>query len=284
MDATDKYSIIIPTRGTGDAYLLFIKYGLKLYEKYLNKNDIYEFIITCPKDYYTTVCNDIKIYDMPFKIYTDDDIIDPKYMNSIGWSKQQIIKLNICNFIKTKYYLILDDDIFIMKKLSIKDFFDEHGKIYYSYEGYPDNISNSFANCHIWINSSCEAIGVDIDYIKAQNNIMGVTPQLFSTEIVKKMLEYIGEDWELKIIVNLASEFQLYWNYLIKTNQTYLYKPYNKLYRNDENINIITTSNEYEINTRVKRAFETSETIFMVIQSHFKFSYSVIENSLLPFI
>jgi len=288
MNTTNKnqYSIIVPTRGTGDAYLLFIKYGLKLYEKYLNKNDIYEFIITCPKDNYTAVCNDIVNYDIPFKIYMDDDIIDQKYMNSIGWSKQQIIKLNICKFIKTEYYLILDDDIFMLKNLYIEDFFDDDGKIYYSYECYPgcsNNINNTFANCHIWIDSSCEAIGIDIDYIKTQNNIMGVTPQFFSTEIVKNMLEYIGDNWELKIIVNFASEFQLYWNYLIKTNQTELYKPCNKLYKNDENINIITPSNEYEINSRIKMAFEKGETTFMVIQSHFKYPYSVIENSLLPF-
>ena len=30
-------------------------------------------------------------------------------------------------------------------------------------------------------------------------------------------------------------------------------------------------------------AFEKGETTFMVIQSHFKYPYSVIENSLLPF-
>jgi hypothetical protein len=39
----NKYSIVLPTCGLGDAYELFLKYALPLYEKYLNQEEIFEF-------------------------------------------------------------------------------------------------------------------------------------------------------------------------------------------------------------------------------------------------
>lgn len=72
----------------------------------------------------------------------------------------------------------------LTKKLGFNDFFDSNNKIYYSYEGYSDN-SPLFQNNTVWINKSCDALKGDINFMKQQNNIMGVTPQLFKTKIVK---------------------------------------------------------------------------------------------------
>ena len=266
----EKYSIILPTRGAGYSYQLFIQYGIKFYEKFLNKKDLFEFIIICPKENYQVVCNDIGKYDFPFKIYNDDDIVDSKYMNEIGWFKQEIIKLNICNFVKTDHYLILDDDIFILKSLSFSDFFDENNRIKYSFEEYSDNSQKYMTNT-IWINSACDAIGVDIEYIKLQKDLMGVTPQFFKTQIVKDMLKYLGNEWQLPITQKIASEFQLYWSYIIKTQQKHLYVPNNDLYFHDPTFNIINTCSIEERKNCIMNAFNNTPTFFMVIQSHLKY-------------
>jgi hypothetical protein len=285
-----KYSIIVPTRGSGDAYKLFSTCGLKLYEKYLNKTDIFEFIITCPKENYTNVLNDLSIYNLPIKIYVDDDLVDPKYMGHIGWFKQQIIKINISNFIKTEYYLVLDDDIFIVKPTSMKDFFDDDGRIFYCYEAHSENVewlnnmcslfktTIEYATHPIWISSACEIIGNDINFIKSQTDIMGVTPQLFKTDIVKSMIRHIGNEWQSGIIEKIASEYQLYWNYIIKSDQKKLYVPSYKLYIQDTERNIISPSTIFDMERRINSAFVNKNQHFMVIQSHLKCPIDIISS------
>ena len=221
-----KYSIVIPTRGSGDAYKLFVHYAIPLYKKNLIENDIFEFIIVCPEINKHIVIHDISNsnLNLNFKIYSDEEIIKPKYCNSINWCKQMIVKLAICEYIQTEHYFIIDDDMFLLKKLGFDDFFETNGKIYYSYEAYSNN-SILFQNNTIWLEKSCSAVRGNLEELKKEKNIMGVTPQLFINKIVKELINYLGDDWEQFIVRDIATEFQLYWQFLMKTNRTCLYTP-----------------------------------------------------------
>lgn len=275
----NRYSIVIPTRGSGDAYNIFINYSMKLYEKYLIREDIFEFILVCPEINKSQVINDIQKFNFNFKVYSDEEIIDKKYHHNNNWCKQMLVKLAICNYIKTEYYFIIDDDMILTKSLGFYNFFDNSGKIYYSYEGYSNN-SPLFQNNTVWLEKSCQAIGGDLEYLKKQKNIMGVTPQLFKTKIVDELISHLGENWEIYLFRDIATEFQLYWQFLIKTNRTDLYTPDNRFYLVDDSIHLIDRCSDQGIIEKVKKGYQTKINYFVVLQSHLKYPYSILSHAI----
>jgi hypothetical protein len=275
-----KYSIVIPTRGSGDAYKLFINYAIPLYKKNLIENNIFEFIIVCPEINKQTVIHDMSNsnFNLNLKVYSDTEIINPNYCNNIGWCKQMIVKLGICKYIQTEHYFIIDDDMFLLKKLSFDDFFESSGKIYYSYEAYSDN-SNLFQNNIIWLEKSCSAIGGNLEELKKDKNIMGVTPQLFINKIVKELIHYLGDNWEQFLVRDIATEFQLYWQFLKKTNRTHLYNPDNRFFKMDDSVHLLHTSSYDEISKKIKKNYE-QKNFFIVLQSHLKVPYAILSHAL----
>ena len=62
------------------------------------------------------------IKDVKTQIITDNMLISPKY-NFTSHRKQMLVKLLIIKYIKTKLYLILDDDIISIKSFGYNDLF-----------------------------------------------------------------------------------------------------------------------------------------------------------------
>ena len=256
---------------------------MMLYKKHLVGEDIFEFILICPEINKQNVINDInkiKINNINiFKVYSDEEIIDSKYINSNNWCKQMLIKLNIFKYIKTEFYFIIDDDMILTKKLGFEDFFDTNDKIYYSYEAYSDN-TPLFQNNTIWLEMSCKAICGNLEQLKTEKTIMGVTPQLFITKIVSELVNYLGTNLELFIFRDVATEFQLYWQFLIKTGRTNLYTPDNRFFSVDESIHLISRCSHDNIIERIKNGYVTKKNFFVVIQSHLKYPYAILSNAI----
>jgi hypothetical protein len=66
----EKYSIILPTRGAGYSYQLFIQYGIKFYEKFLNKKT---FLTLANKNKYFLYNSKILVVFSPYKPYFSDN-------------------------------------------------------------------------------------------------------------------------------------------------------------------------------------------------------------------
>lgn len=275
----NKFSIVIPTRGTGSAYNIFIKYAIPLYEKYLNCNEILEFIIICPEENITTVENDINKNILNYIVYSDNYFITDEIRRIKNWGHQlqQIIKILISRFVKTKYYLILDDDMILNTYLCYNDLF-ENNKICYGNDEYPDNNLRDYQFHYLWLDGSCDVIGVDLNYLKQHTNIMGVTPQLFITDIVKELIEYVGGPYNIAIAIleKISNEFGLYWCFLIKTNRTNYYIENNKYFIMDDQIHVLHSCSEEEIIKRVYNGYTSKKNIFTVIQSHLKIPENII--------
>lgn len=211
----NKYSIIIPTIGEGETFELFITHSLPLYKKYLNMDDVYQIFICCPERNLDSVIQRLSQFDFPFVFLKDEDfnIINDRWIN------QQIIKLSICHYINTEHYLILDDDMFLTKKIQFSDFFDKNGNIYYSFE--------SSKNNQMSLTNSCIILNYDINEIKSHQDIASNTSQLMITRIVRQLLQTIGNSWEQYLKNYSTNSFLLYWIYLLKSFRTMYYIPNN---------------------------------------------------------
>ena len=112
-----------------------------------------------------------------------------------GWFKQQIFKLAIANKLETKFYLILDSDCLFIKNFNTSDvFIDKNGSIL-SY------IQEEEIFVHEkWWEGSAELLGIINPFMNSLKSGIGVTPQILSVEIVKKLSEFIenkfpGKKW-----------------------------------------------------------------------------------------
>jgi hypothetical protein len=264
---SDKYTIVLPTRGSGSAFELFVEHLLLRYVTFLDPSEIAEFIVICPEINFELAKSKILEYggSLPFTFYTDENIAE---ISTNNWMKQQIIKLAICSRIKTDHYFIIDDDLIITKPLKFCDFFDEQNNIYYSYETtWPINGPNFATNTNWWI-SSLNMSGLQPNKLLDSKNLMGVTPQLMVTRIVHQMLQSLGADWMVKMDVSRSTEYCLYWIYLIKTLRTHYYVPSSKFFAMDNNTNILIQGlTKNEIIEKLHKGLTDKQYTFLVAQS-----------------
>jgi hypothetical protein len=276
----DKYTIILPTRGNGLAFDIFIEVLLPRYLKYLNLDEIYQFIIICPKEHLALASQ--RIFAVCKKslflvFYADEEIVK---VDAIGWIKQQTIKLAICHKVKTEYYLIIDDDLIITKSLDMADFFDDN-RIVYSYEAYPSNGPNFATNTNWWT-ASAIMNEINPNILKSNKDLMGVTPQLMITRIVHQMLYTLGAHWINKMCTLRATEYTLYWIYLMRSLRTGYYIPNNKLFAMDHEVNVLVKDlTQEQIKNKINKGITEQKYVFIVAQSWLNYPKSWITNPLI---
>lgn len=266
----NKYTIVLPTRGIGAAYTLFVETLLPRYVKYLDKNEIQEFIIITPQAQLDTVKKELQEIPLPFVFYSDESLVD---IEVNPWLKQQMLKLAICSQITTEHYLIIDDDLIITKALRMADFYDDNGRIYYSYEPtWPVNGPN-FATNTTWWMTSAMALGIQPNAIMKSRNLMGVTPQLMMTRVVHQLLQRLGGDnWMNRMKYYRATEYCLYWIYIMGTLRTHYYTPSYKFFAMDNAVNILVQGlTEEEIKIRLDKGITEKKYTFLVAQSWLKY-------------
>jgi len=219
----NKYTIVLQTQGNGPAFDLFVEKLLPRYEKFINVNDIEEFIVICPREYIINVKSKLSGV-LPFRLYADDIICN---IQNDPWIKEQIINLSICLHVKTEHYLILNDDVILTKELSFKDFFDNTGGIYYSLE------TNTNLN------------------IKRK---LVVTSQLMITRIVHQMLHAMGSDW-INVLINYKTlEHSVYLIYLKRTFRQHYYVVSNNKFAVASEVNMLAQNlTDEQINIKLSK-------------------------------
>lgn len=275
-----KYTIVLPTRGQGAAYELFLESLLQRYVKYIDVNEIHEFIVICPQAQLEKVKEQLTNISLPFTFYSDESLID---IEVDGWMKQQMLKLAICFKVITEHYLIIDDDLIITKPLRFSDFFDEKGCICYSYERtWPINGPNFATNTSWWMTSAM-ALGIQPNRIMKCTNLMGVTPQLMITRVVHQLLQALGGDnWINRMRYYRATEYCLYWIYLMKTLRTHYYTASYKFFAMDNDVNILVQElSEEEVKGKISKGIREKKYTFLVAQSWLKYPSQWIKDVLI---
>ncbi|KAK9814725.1 hypothetical protein WJX72_010548 [[Myrmecia] bisecta] len=124
-----------------------------------------------------------------------------------GWIKQQVVKLACASLVQTPFYLILDTDIFLANKASVKDLFRESDCTSYSAVCDPDKLvsfqakndmyplANRSSHQLAWTQNSAHLLQLDVplDWRIA----MGVTPQIMATDIALGLANFIQERFKL---------------------------------------------------------------------------------------
>lgn len=217
------YTIVLlikrTTHNEGDEYDnidRFINIGMKSYEKYLNLNDVAEFIVITPEDELEYISNKLSskfsIEKWKWNFMSEDKLIDTRI--PAGWGKQQTAKLAVSFFIKTNEYLIIDDDTFLTKDFNYSDFFVNNKLIF-------NKTLIDFPFFYLW---SSQLLEVDYDIVQYYKCHMGITPEIFVTNIAKNIVKYLiqtyGNDkkWQILIVNNKFTEYTLYWIWMIKSN------------------------------------------------------------------
>lgn len=274
----DAYSIVLPTRGTGPAFDIFVELLLPRYVQYLNLKGLQQFIVITPGSMLEGVKAALRPYELPFFFYTDEEICGD--MGCDGWMKQQIIKLAVCSKIKTDYYLIIDDDLIITRPLSFSDFFDEKGRIVYSYEAFPTTVQGFMNNANWWA-ASCHLSGIPIQLLMGHKTLMAVTPQVMITRIVHELLHKHGEQWKQKMVQFRATEFTMYWLYVMRTLRTKYYVASDRLFGINYNINVFDPNlTESQVIEKIQRGLTIHAHTFIVAQSWLNYPKSWIQTAL----
>lgn len=278
-----KYSIVIPIFPKNN-FDVFCKIILPLYEKYLNWKEIHKFYLITPKKFVETLKS--KSTNFRVEVLEEESLLNSSVLNYRGWFKQQILKLNISSILETDYYLVLDDDLFLIKPLQFKDFFNNK-LIIYSNEGWTDD-GPTFSTNSRWWKSACEVLNYDLTNILHSSTNMSVTPQLLrkkhSLSLIEE-LKKINSNWMLLFCERNLTEFSSYWVYLLK-NQIQEYTPTgNKLWEHHLDINILTPGlNREMFRYIIAHSLSLKRHFFFVIQSYLNYPQDYYEDLLLNFL
>jgi hypothetical protein len=265
----NKYTIVLPTNVKSNFDLL-----INNNFKFLNTDEIEEFMLVCNQENVDSLKKKTSHFNV--KVMCENEFLNESVRTCKGWFKQQLIKLGASSVVKTEHYLVLDDDLFLVKRLNYNDFFHE-GKIIYSHEGWPDNGSNYSTNTRWWENS-CDMLKYDVNKIKDSKFNMSVTPQLFKTMHVKSLIQdmqqlHHDEDWQKIFMQHEATEFCSYWIHLLKSGSDKDYTPRgSKIWDLDKEINIVEPHmSEQCFKQTINNAYLFKRNHFFVIQSYLNY-------------
>jgi len=168
------------------------------------------------KDYYPK-----NLFSKVNIIYRDN--ISDKYEKS-SWRNQQYFKLYISNYVKSKYYVILDGKNHFIRKVNLNDFIkNDKPKLYLDN---PGQMIKYYRNCLKYFKiKDPYKYKYNDDNSKAIGNriLLTTTPYIFITKQVKNMINHI-ESKEKESFYNFfmkntsITEFYLYSTYLIFSN------------------------------------------------------------------
>jgi hypothetical protein len=283
----EKYTVIMPLKINNlNSFKIFTEISLPLYNKYLEINNLECFYIISPINDIETIRKYTDLYtSIPFSFIDENTLLDKNVFDIEGWYKQQIIKLMVANVIQTKYYLVLDSDLYLNQLLRYEDLF-YNNKLKYSQQPWQTVNDKYYSTNSNWWISSCNILNYPVENLYDQKYLMGVTPQILITENVKNLINHLKElycsEWQKRICEMKFTEYTLYWIYLMKNNLTELYSIDGKqLWKHDLDRNILYYHTEEEVITIVNRSINDKDTYFSVIQSYLPVNIDMIKNILL---
>lgn len=195
-------TIIVPVKGDVDIYRLD-NIQLFLYDYFQTR---YKILIITNKKEFSEINNlKVKYKKLNIDIIDEKNIFKPSKAIS-GWRYQQILKLEISKLIKTEWYICMDADCFICKKLEYDNLF-----------------VNGKCKTNIMTHDFCPATWKkDVDKIIPLTGTygLGVTPQILNTKICLELLNEFPASFLEK---NKFTEYLLYSSFLNKKNKMDLY-------------------------------------------------------------
>lgn len=279
------YTIVIPMNKEGSDF--FFRVGLKTYEQFLDTKLLHRIIIVCPKTDQSYIIENICKSSLYNKITIN---IDESYIHDdlkvTGWFKQQLIKLVIGEIVSTKYYLVLDSDMYLNQCLTYNDLF-HNGKVKYSSEPYQELNNAEYSQNSNWWKNSLDILRLPLSSIKNDKHLMGVTPQVLITSHVKSLIAYLRtqcDNWQQYIVSKKFTEFTLYWLYTkfcLQKEDLYTDEGY-PLWKHDHRTNTLSPPNKIQtVLDAVRESFTHPSSYFSVVQGYLKVPTESIEKDII---
>jgi hypothetical protein len=170
--------------------------------EFFNLDDLEELIIILnSKDFecFNLHLNKVKLdYMNILKITLVDEKTLYSQKSQSSYYLQMLLKLLVCNIIKSEYYLTLDADTLFTKNCNKNNFYED--KAYY----------HKIKSKDTWLERSEKCLDVNVNFNVNQ------TPFVFKKELVQKMINDI--DVPYFILKKFCSEYTIYLAYLVKNN------------------------------------------------------------------
>jgi hypothetical protein len=282
----DKYSIVLVikeyTHHAGVAHNnleRFMKIGMKTYEKYLNWNGVQDFFVVVPRPDVESVKTKLEsgFLNVPWKVIAEDVLVSKKVPE--GWAKQQTAKLAIASLVKTRHYLIIDDDTYLTKPFGVED-------LLWNGKAIMNKCQIDFPFFFLW---SAQCVDVDFDEVQGAPFHMAITPEIFVTDVVKDLVAYLeGKyggrmQWQESLAANKFTEYCMYWTYLRKVGK------HEALYACESEAPAVygypTSGPEHDLKAQVKRSFEENSGYhFSFVQSSLPFSTEQVAQEVLRYL
>jgi hypothetical protein len=281
-----KYTIVVAlkeiTHKNGTPYNnvdRFLRIGMKTYTKYLNTDDLYEFIVIVPKNELATIKAKLNSQypTFPWKLITEDVLVSKKVPT--GWAKQQVAKLAVALIVATEHYLIVDDDTYLTKPFGYADMF-RNGKLIMN------KCQIDFPFFFLW---SAQTLGVDFDEVQSAPFHMAITPEIFVTDVVKDIVKLFETKygthmvWQERLAELKFTEYCVYWTYLRdKALHDTMY------YCDEDGYSLYgypTSGQEHDLKEQVRKSFQENDGhFFSFVQSSRPYTVCEVEQEVLSYL
>lgn len=248
----DKFSFVMPMvinhRTVEDNDLeRVIKIQLPTFKKFLNIEDLFEFVIVTTKRDAPVIEERLnrEFPEFPFVIYDELELLPelktfPLHKVTVhpGWMIQQLAKLEIAKHIKTEVFFSFETDLFLTKPFSIKEMRND-GKLICSFFTEFENTPTR-ESWHMY-STALMLPGIKTFNFKKEfenkiegdslfiNKVMGVSPQILVTEEVINLTNHLEELHKMNYRDLLLrstkghphtwTEYTLYWMWLFKSQK-----------------------------------------------------------------
>lgn len=257
----------------------FMRIGMRSYTKFLDKQGLADFIVISPKKDLTLIREKLTgaYPEWPWKFVQEDALVSVNCPS--GWAKQQTAKFAVARLVTTPTYLIVDDDTYLTKPFGVKD-------VYWKGKVILNKAELDFPMWYLW---SSQIAQVDYDQVQCQPFHMAITPEIFVTSAVKKLVQWLeetygsGMKWQEVLANHKFTEYTLYTMFLRKHNL------FNMLYAIEEDAPAlyghVTSGPEHDLATQVKLSFEQNDRhFFSFVQSSLPIDVATVEKTVGPYL
>ena len=221
-------------------YERFTRIGLQTLLKYLVWDDVARFIVITPKtemeDFREklhialTSVGRLSLFGK-FHIVAEEEIVSDVVRDIVSGGDpllvktrtQMLVKLLVANrYVTTQQYLILDDDVVLLRSFGYNDLFANKERTHLKFT--PDMVYHDR-----WWKGSCDVLQLDygvaskrLHDMQKKRWVINVTPEVISTKYVRKLIKHLEGmygSFVPQLLLTMDgrwTEYTLYWLYLMQ--------------------------------------------------------------------
>lgn len=256
-----------PPPAANDNFDRFFRVGLPSLVKFIKWSDVAKFFIIVRQNEMAEMRQRMQECEINrfVEIFSEDDLLSVNGMDACGVQKdkyrvQMICKLLIAKHVKTKHYLVIDDDIVALRPFGYANLFVDKNKtlLRYTHDDVPHDD---------WWRGSASVLGMEWNQCAAaiKKTKICVTPEVLPTQEVIRLLYAI----DLSTVMTVAgrwTEYTLIWLFLIREGRLANVYKRGRLPFSDSSTNIWITPKNLRLSLR--KLLQNRKQWFGVIQSN----------------